>query len=225
MAIQATLDSGRVLYAFRKAPEVFAEEIDHWFNKERLSFLGARKAAISGIKGKLLHKERWGRSGGWSPSIVGQFISSKNHPGQLEASMSMGFAPGSPLESAMELEEKGGRIQSDKFMPIPVWGNLQKIGITKASFKAFEEMSSGNELYSIPGKNGKIYWLSKIFGSGEKGQGLLLFIGSKAIKVKKQFNFHKAWDNRYPKIMRRGDMSIFRATRKVEKMMSEGILV
>ena len=188
MAIQIDLDKGRVLYAFKKAPEVFADEIDHWFNKERLSFLGAKKNADSGIKGKLLAKQRWGKGGGWSPSIVGQFISAKNHPGQLQASMSMGFAPGSPLEDAMELLEKGGTVESDKYMPVTNWSGLKQLGVTKNPQKEFQEMSAANSLFAIKGKGDRILWLSKVFGNSQAGfKPLLLFIGMKKIKIKKQF--------------------------------------
>ena len=223
MAIQVTLDNGRVLYAFRKAPDVFADEIDHWFNKERLSFLGAKKNATSGIKGKLLSKQRWGQGGGWSPSIVGQFKSAKNHPGQLQASMSMGFAPGSPLEDAMELLEKGGTVKSNKFMPIPVWGNLKQLGIEKGAHATFDEMSAANSMFAIKGRGGSILWLSKVFGNSQKGyKPLLLFVGMKQLKIKKQFDFHRAWERRYPKVIRRGEMAIFRATRKVESLIKKG---
>jgi hypothetical protein len=231
-----TLDNGRVKYAFQRAPAVFADEIDHWFNKERLSFLGARRNAKGGIKGKLLHKERWGRGGGWSPSIVGQFTSSKTYQGQIDASMSMGFAPGSKLEDAMELLEKGGTISSSKFMPIPVWENLQKAGVmtnqdVRSSVKesahhAFKEMSEGNSLFSIPGRGGTILWLSKVFGdwNSRSRRPLLLFIGKKSIRVRKQFDFTRTWLKRYPKVMRRGEMSIYRATRKVEALIKQGKL-
>lgn len=222
MAIMVKMDNGRVLYAFRQSPKIFADEIDHWFNKERLSFLGAMRNAQSGIRGKLLDKERWGRGGKWSPQVVGQFKSVKNHPGQLDENMSMGFAPNSPLEKAMELLEKGGNDQSDKFMPIPVWENLSKVGINKGSYQAFKDMSETGSLFSIPGKNGRILWLSKVFGN--MGKPLLLFVGAKSIKVKKQFDFHKTWARRYPKIMKRGEQAIFRATRKVESMIKQGDL-
>jgi hypothetical protein len=236
MAIQATIDNGRVLYAFRKAPAIFADDIDHWFNKERLSFLGAKKNATSGIKGKLLHKEQWGRGDGWSPSIVGQFVSHKTYAGKLDASMTMGFAPGSPMEDAMELLEKGGTSTSNKFMPIPVWDNLKESGMImnqsyhtntqESASNIFKEMSAADSLFAVHGKNGNIYWLSKVFGNAREGfKPLLLFVGKKTIKIKKQFDFHKAWTKRYPKVMRRGEMAIFRATRKVESLMNQGKII
>ena len=236
MAIQMTLDKGRVKYAFQRAPAIFADEIDYWFNKERLSFLGARKQATTGIKGKLLHKERWGRGGGWSPGIAGQFISQKSRYGQVDESLSMGLSPRSKFEDALELLERGGNVKSDKFMPIPVWENLRKSGVminqdvhfnTKESARsAFKEMSEANSLFAIRGKSGTLLWLSKIWGdwTSRSRRPLLLFVGKKSIRVRKQYDFTKTWLRRYPQTMRRGEMAIFRATRKVEGLIKQGKL-
>jgi hypothetical protein len=148
----------------------------------------------------------------------------------------MGLAPGSKLEDALELLEKGGNITSGKFMPIPVWENLKKSGVminqdahynTKESaYNTFKEMSDAGSLFAIPGRGGTILWLNKVFGdwNSRSRRPLLLFIGKKSIRVRKQYGFTKTWLRRYPQVMRRGEMAIFRATRKVEGLIKQGKL-
>ena len=72
MPKQTSYDAGRVLFAFKKMPSVFAEEMDYWLNKERIGFLGRKKKrdSTSGIKGKLYHKETAAGFEGWPNSIV-----------------------------------------------------------------------------------------------------------------------------------------------------------
>ena len=219
-------DDSRVLFAFRKAPEVFAEAIDYWLNKERVAFLGKdikRTDSTKGIRGKLLHKPLaggsfLGRSRGWSPQIVGQFKSFKNEKNSLNVSLTMGFARG-PMEPAMELEEQGGAVESGKFMPIPMYTNLAMMGVQKRFYKTFKEMSAQGKLTPIHPKGDKdtLLW----FGN-EGGVRSLLFVGKKNLRIHKQFDFHNTWARRLTSVIQRGQKAADTATRKVEKMIASG---
>ena len=236
MAIMVKMDSGRVLFAFKKAPEVFGDEIDHWMNKERIGFIGKRSSPTStaGIKGKLYHKETESGSPGWSPSFVEQLASVKENKGKLNAKMIMGLiGPNAHMHNVMEFFEQGGIINSGKFMPIPNLEALKYYGVHNQKQAAdFYKTTFGNKNFQlVPGSDGDYYLLSggagitpdRLARHGAPAPGkMLLYTLSKKAKVKKQFDFTKKWNKRVPSIMRRGDQAIFRATRRVEKAISTG---
>jgi hypothetical protein len=217
----AAYDDSRVKYALEKAPEVFQNEIQHWLNKERVNFLGFKghKAASDGggIRGKLLNKPRFMRTGDWAPQVVGQFKSFTENKGSLNPRMTMEFSEGSPLLKAMKFLEVGGSVTNSKFMPIPAYDILRQTGITGSFYKQFKTASEAGDLIPIHprGMPNILYWISKKFGQ-------LQFIGHKNITIKKQFDFHNAWNKRSSKVVVRGEQAIYRATRKIEKMIREG---
>ena len=217
MATRELYDDSRVLFAFRKAPEIFADSIDHWMNKERLTFLG-NGATGKGIRGKLLNKtlfaDRIGRHGDgkWSPQIVGQFVSYKRNKNKLDLEMTMEFADHSPMKPAMEILETGGTVSSDKFMPIPMYRNLAAAGVTGKFYENFKDM----DLTPVK-KNGSLYWFYK-YG----GRMILAFVGKKRIRIHKQFDFHNTWNRRYSSVMQRGQKMMDKATQKVELMIENG---
>ena len=228
MAPRELYDPSRVLFAFRKAPEVFADAVDFWLNKERVAFLGKSTkkdtSSTKGIRGKLLHKPLFGGAGlrgnsqGWSPQVVGQFKSFKKEKDSLNVSLTMEFARG-PLEPAMQLLETGGAISSSKFMPIPMYRNLAQIGITKRYYKEFQERAAAGQLIPIhpKGDSDTLLWFYNRFG-----KKILAFVGKKNLRVHKQFDFHRTWETRLTSVMQRGQKAMDTATRKVERMIAEG---
>jgi hypothetical protein len=218
-------DADRVLFAFQKAPQVFAKQIDIWLRKERKSFLGTpipKGTTMSGandgkgFRGKLLNKHHLGRPGTWSPQVAGQFKSYIENKGTLHETITMGIVQDNPMTRALELLQKGGSISSDKFMPIPIARNLAQVGVAGNYHKAFQErlpdmtgVRSGDRFFWFYNKN---------------GHKLLLFVGKKQINVKKQFEFTGAWAKRVPAVMRRGQIAMDRATRTTEKLISEGAI-
>jgi hypothetical protein len=219
-------DDGRVKYALDKAPQVFAEEVDHWLNKERLSFLGkpfkANDVGGAGIRGKLLGKPRFGRPGNWSKGIVGQFVSYKDDKGSLHPKITMEYARNSPMLPAMQIEESGGTTQSSKFMPIPIFQSLAQMGITKNFHTNFKSLAADDKLVPIRanGRPDLLYWIYKI--KGHLAMNKLMFIGRKHNTIKSQFDFHRAWGRREAQALSRGQQAVYRATRKVERMIKEG---
>lgn len=213
-------DDSRILFAFRKAPAVFADAVDKWMNKERISFLGKsirQNVGTKGIRGKLLNRGlfagRTPRSGlGWSPQIVGQFVSYKRNKNAIDLEMKMEFAKNSPMKKAMEIEETGGTVSSNKFMPIPMYRNLAAIGVVSKFHENFKSMT----LVPVK-KNNNLYWFYK-YG----GMMILAFVGKKQIKIHKQFDFHRTWERRHASVINRGQKAMDQATRKVENMIATG---
>jgi hypothetical protein len=216
-------DDSRVLYAFRKAPEVFADAIDKWMNKERISFLGKsmkQSVGAKGIRGKLLNKSLFGnrmaRFGiGWSPQTVGQFVSYKRNKKTLDLEMTMEFAKDSPLKKAMEIDETGGTVNSSKFMPIPMYRNLLQVGVTSK----FNEDFKDRDLTPIKSKgdpNTLLWFYNK------NGFRLLAYVGKKQTRIHKQFDFHRTWERRHDSVINRGQKACDTATRKVESLIDSG---
>jgi hypothetical protein len=236
MAIMVKLDNSRVLFAFKKAPAVFGDEIDHWMNKERIGFIGKRNSPTStaGIKGKLYHKETESGKPGWPRNFVEQLASIKTGGKTLNAKMVMGLiGPNAKMHSVIKFFEHGGIINSGHYMPIPNLYALKYYGIYNQKQAAdFYKTTFGNKNFElVPGNDGNYYLLSgganieahriEKHGAPDPGK-ILLYTLSKKAKVKKQFNFSLKWAKRFPSIMRRGEQAIFRATRRVEKAISTG---
>lgn len=231
MASRALLGGDRVLFALRKAPDVFREEVDHWFNKERVSFMGYKDSSKAkydggGIRGKLFNRKRLGRAGGWSPQVVGNFKGEKTDARNIQGAglnteMVFRVSERSKIYDGLALLEKGGTVTSSKFMPIPVFNSLAQIGITGNYHGAFKDKAESGELLPIRPKNkpGILYWFYN-----KNGYRLLLFVGKKSIKVKKQYDFLRTWNKRYPNVMLRGEKALDRATRLTERMIKEGAL-
>jgi hypothetical protein len=215
------LDADRVLFAFQKAPQVFAKQLEIWLRKERKSFLGGTQQGHDGrgVRGKLFNKKLFGRPGTWSPQVAGQLKSFIKDRGTLGVKMTMGIVQDNPLTKAMELLEKGGSITSDKYMPIPVYRNLAQVGVVKNAYGAFKERADAGQLTPIK-QGDRVLWFYN-----RNGFRLLLFVGQKHLTVKKQFDFIKAWKNREPSVIRRGQLAADTATKQVEKMIRDGNLI
>jgi hypothetical protein len=238
MAIYVKLDNGRVTYAFKRAPEIFAEEIDHWLNKERVGFIGKRKSAddTRGIKGGLYHRPTESGKSGWSPNFVEQLAGIKNGKKSIAAALVMGLiGKDAKMHSTMEFLEQGGIVNSGKFMPIPNLEVLKYFGAHNQvqAHDFFKKTFDKKEFSLIKGKNGNYYVVANagLAGSGHStvysgsaNNRLLLFTLSKKAKVHKQYDFTKRWVRRIPGVMHRGEQAIFRATRKTEKLINEGQL-
>jgi hypothetical protein len=225
MAYQAKkqfLDADRVLFAFRQAPSIFAKQLEIWERKERKSFLGGPVKGGSGdgkgFRGKLLNKKLVGRPGSWSPAVAGQFKSYMQGRGTLGVKVTMGIVQDNPLTKGLELLEKGGTISSDKYMPVPVYRNLAQVGVVRDAYGAFKERSEAGQLTGINQGNRMLWFYNR------NGHRLLLFVGKKQMKVKKQFTFTRAWQQREPSVIRRGQLAADKATKQVEKMIKEGTL-
>jgi len=234
MPVRAVMDNGRVKYAFQQMPHVFAEEIDHWLNRERMKFIGTKKKNYTfGIKGKLYHTETEAGKEGWPANFVEQLASFKDNPKTLSARMTMGLLSNNKrLVSAMELFEKGGVINTGKFMPVPNLEALKYYGAynQKQAYEFFKDSMGKRGFTLMRGANGNYYVTSTGSDVAEhrlekhgplSGNRMLLFTLSKKAKIKKQFDFTKRWAKRIPAVMLRGEQAIFRATRKIERILKE----
>ena len=236
MPKQTYYDDSRVLYAFQKAPEVFAEEIDHWFNKERAGFLGKQRnrTSTAGIKGKLYHRQTESGEEGWPANYVQQFASYKQGLKTLNETLTMGLiGPNERLHKSLEFQEHGGVIAPGKYMVIPNIKALQYFGIYKQNqaLEFFKDHIKDMKMLTPKGGADIFYTMSTSGMSNEKRFGKfkgnvpnqpILFTLRKRVRVHKQFDFSKTWERRYSAIMRRGEEAENRATRKVEKMIREG---
>ena len=223
ITIGMKIEDYRVRAALEAAPKIFADEIDHWYNKERRAFLGTKSGSGSwGLKARLAKKPVFGHpeDGGWAPQVLGQFKSFKKNKDTLHPEMTMEFAPESPLEKAMEILEKGGTVDSQKFMPIPNWTNLKAAGYTGKFYFAFKALAESGKLFPVKQGSDTLLWFMMI-----GGRKLLMFTGKKHIRIHKQFTFRDAWERKYPAVMDRGLQAIDRAVRRTENTMAHGYMV
>jgi hypothetical protein len=230
-------DDSRVRYAFDKAPEVFAREIDHWLNIERVGFLGKTAKdteSTRGIRGRLYHKQTKFGGVGWPRSMVGQLKSYKENKGSIAAQIVMGLTGSNEEKNkAMELFESGGLLSAGKYMRIPNIEALRYFGVYQQSQaeQFFKDHLKGFQMVQSRRNPGNIVYLASMSSVDQRHREkfgaptadmMPVFTLSKKAKIHKQFDFINTWRKRAEKALSRGEQAIYRATRKVEKMIREG---
>lgn len=189
------------------APEEYEKTIEKQLFKERRSFVG--DSSKDGIFRKKLLKKTNSKGGTWSKGIVKLFKGYVTKGKNINMTLEMGLISTREhkIHKILESLQDTHYIQSNKFMPIPVYKN---IGYVNSPYKLFKRKIYSKELTLIFKRN-KILYFDK---TGSKD---LLFVGKKRIKVKKQFNFINDWNKRLPKVIDRYKKAIDKTTLKLEK--------
>jgi len=226
--------SDRVLYAFRKAPDIFADAIDYWMNQERNRFLGRKlRSSDKGIRGKLYHKEIGSGSMGWPKNYVSQFKSFKKNKGNIDLTMIMGLTQDDGrVTKALEFMAEGGTNAPGKYMIVPNLSALKYYGVYKQTQAEEFFKNKKSEMQFVPSKdNDNTFFMVsknpageayiKKYGAPQSAQHLLFTI-TKRTRVHKQFNFMGTWNRNLPRVMSRGQKMMDRATRKVENLIKTG---
>ncbi len=157
------------------------------------------------------------RNGKWLDMVAKAFkgyIINKNSIDNLTLRMGAGLLDRSKFMRGMAMMDASytgsGIIASKKYMALPVYKNLQKLGINDNFRKHFVNLFK-TELTPIKGKNDTILWFEKDMtykrkreGQGQFKRSALLFIGKKQVKLRKHFDFSKQFYGQADAIRRRG---------------------
>lgn len=205
---------------FKIAPEAFTRSMRRWLYKERKSFVGDKKS--DGVFRKMLmRKQLKGRNGTWSPNVAKSFKGYLENSNNLNMSLHMGvgFNHGNKFTQGLAKMETGfsSSPNTSKTMPIPIYKNLAAIGINNNYNKAFHRLFDSSSL-EIVNVKGRVMYFDDSQG-GNKGS--VLFVGAGKTKVRTQFRFTKAWENRLPSALKRAEKSIEKTIRAIERQKIE----
>jgi len=217
----------------KKAPKIYRGHIIAWLRKERDMFVGKKGKGGGTFRNKLMRKKIWGgrigRWGGdtWSPQFSSLFrgkvsVGSSPVPDEIQLGMGHYYHVDKPVHRAVELLGRGGTVTSSREMIIPIYKNLNRLGIKPITGKSgdalkhYEMLSRGRKLFRIQFGNVARYFDEEMAKQGQYGRALM-FIGVHKIRVKQYYNFEGDWIKREPKALKRADKAVDRATQKVNE--------
>lgn len=191
-----------------RAPEVYRKSILSWMLKERDSFVGSGKK--DGVFRKKLLRKKTLAGSYWQLKVVRTFKGWLVDSEKMSMALEMGFptTKNRKIHAVLESLTKDHTISSSKYMPVPVYKNLKDV---KTVSKYFKRKTDLGELNIVRDANTLLYF-------DKKGSKELLFIGTKSIRVKKQFDFRADFSKRMPNIIKRYGEMIDKATLKAEKI-------
>lgn len=201
-----------------RAPAYFQRTILGWLLKEVELFIGSKKADGI-IRGNINKKRRWVDGRSWRTNVVnlfrGQVVDVLTGQAVNFKSMQAGAGTGATgrgfsmvcrmgvlyrtqkdIHRALEFLESGGRISSDKYMPVPLKGS----DIDK-SYVKFKHWLRTGEIHTVY-RNGLVLYFLK---------DKLVFVGRKAVNVLFSHRLTAVFDMRRPEVEARGNLAVERA--------------
>jgi hypothetical protein len=215
----------RVSYGLGLAPTRITSAVMRRLYTERNQFVGKKKGHVLGsFTRSVLRISRRSRPGKMPINVAGLFRGLVREPPKQDSVnglfLKMGLLRDSPrpfVRGIMDLQ-KGAIHTSGKFMPVPVYKNLAKIGITGGFYRAFRTMMGNDELVSVR-LGGTMLFISKdLVEKGANAFDACLFTGAKRVSIRaRDFHFVDQWRARWPGFMSRLGNAVEREIRAVEE--------
>ncbi len=190
--------------ALEIAPQRITSVIRKRFSAERNRFVGNRRKGKAGaFTRRVLALPLRNRPGTMPMKIAGRFRGFVQSPTEDsgEISLRMGILSPSPkpfIQGVVQLQSGYSRT-SGKYMPLPVYSNLAKQGVTKNYQKTFAQMMQNDELQPIK-LGGKVLFVNKeMLRGGADVDDATMFIGVKRVSVPGyDFKFYQRFLQAYP---------------------------
>jgi hypothetical protein len=216
------------------APEVYRRRIAGQLGRERDMFVGRPKkeGGRPGVFRRKLERRRlWGGRVSvrghhtWSSQFTaGAFrgaVLDAQDLNRMKLRMGVLYNTKRPIHEAAEFLGQGGTISGG--MIVPMYRNLQRVGVKVKVGMAGKVMSayqaragSGHRLVAIR-RGGRInYHDAKLLSQGFVLSSLM-FVGVRAVHVRRQYDFEGDWQRREPKAFGRLQKAVDKATERVMK--------
>jgi len=199
-------------------PPLFRDTIRHWMFSDRKRYGAIFKRTIARQKHNAGAPSMFRMGGNWQGRVAAPFKSVSISENANEMSMAIGLQArgGQDITQGfkkrlMMMEQSTGEnteMSSDKFMPIPVWRNLNKNSAAMADIGALPLNRRGgatilkrlirSKSVTAIKKNGTMYYYDNDMekrGGGFK-RSALLFVGKKLVRLRKRYDFVKQWEGR-----------------------------
>lgn len=210
---------------FAAAPIQIRRAMTTWMMSEKKKYVGTRgKYGI--FKKQLLRLSRsagaptpFKRGGKWGANAAGAFsgyfVTDKEGGSNQMTKWGLGLNKVNPFIMGlqkMDVSSPDRTITSGKWMAIPVYKNLQKVGIRPGK-TALDQARAQFEMVAIK-KGDTLLWFASLGKKREQrgrfNKSQLMFVGKKAIRVKVHFDFERQYKaqegaaiNRLEKIVNR----------------------
>lgn len=148
------------------------------------------------------------RGGNWQRNFVNAVANYKLDREKLEMRAGIIYSNKKLIHEIMEQLETGYSRDSSGYMIIPNYKAISDFhGLKPIAY--FHQLLKDSVLRMVF-KNGKIFYINRF-------DRTLMFTGAKNVKIKKQFDFEKAYDAVRPKIEKRASRVLDAATKAAEK--------
>jgi hypothetical protein len=204
------------------APVAATEYMRRWLFHESRTFVGNKKKDGSfrrELKNKTnIHGKKW------RPFVAKRFKGYVENKNTLNMALHMG--PNlSGNKKLRELMETGYTIlpTNAKWLIIPNYKNLAKIGIKSKFMLKFNEMNKKSLFDIVKNENnGSISYFLDPDGNNDTKNfrhdfGGQLFFGVRRTRIKKQFSFISSWNARVPTVLKRGERYLKSAMSRTQK--------
>lgn len=199
-------------------PPLFRGAVKHWIFSERKRYYDKFKKSIARQKHNAGAPSMFRSGGTWKPQVAGPFhkisLDESGNTQSAEIGLQDGgnkpVSPGFRRRLAMMEETTGGSdmVSSGKYMTIPLVKNLAKNSAAQRDLgglalnrrtgaRWLRNLISSHSITAIK-KNGTMYYFDNDMekrGGGFK-KAALLFIGKKAVKLRKRINFIRGYEER-----------------------------
>lgn len=196
---------------FERAPKTYIRYFRAFLNYAGKIFIG-NKSKDGVLREKLSGKKSLRSGGPWSRKFINSVARYEIDREKMVMHAGIIYSSKKKIHEIMELLESGYSKNTGNYMIVPNYREMHD----KKPIGTFSRMVTSNQLKPIFTR-GKIYYI-------DKQTGKLLFTGVKQIAVKSQFNFDETWKGVEPKISKKADTVLDRATAAVEKAESKGVM-
>jgi hypothetical protein len=233
------IGADRVSWMMGKAPEDVSIGVFSGFIRGRNQFIGTakKKGNVSGLVRRRLERiKNWGgrisptqNSSTWtrqfSSTVKGRVDGNSRDLKTLSLHVGVLYNTKYNIHVAAEIMGHGGTINSaGKYMIVPIYANLQRVGImlkTGKSGEALRKYMAMGKMFVLKRGGKVLYYDSDLWRQGERGSALM-FIGMKTSNVKRKFDFDGQWNSFSPRFMKLVGQGVDRAVKKLEKKQTAG---
>lgn len=196
------LNTQEILDICKDSPAIFKTHFLKYLRYAGNQLIGSKRK--DGAVRKVLNTKKNVKNGdGWRSQFVNLF-NYKLDTNNMQMRAGLLYTNKKKVHQIMELMEQGGKIRSNKYMIMPIWRNTYETKLGN-----FFKMSANKQLKMIFAR-GKIFYI-------DKNTNNLLYIGTKEIDIKRQFNFDSLVDSVSKKIIKKSGKVIEAATEDARK--------
>lgn len=186
----------------KRAPAIYIRYFRNYLAYAGRVFIGT-KNRDGALRKELADKK--GLRGPWERKFVNAAANWTLDKQKLEMRAGIIYSNKKKIHEIMELMETGYQRTTGGYMIVPNYKEVQ----SKKPLGLFQQMINA-KMFRLIFKSGNIYYVNK---NNDK----LMFVGTKKISVKPQYNFDRTWRSVEPKINKKADTILDRATKAVEK--------
>jgi len=204
------IGANRVAWMMGEAPKEISRAVFRGFIGIRNQYIGSarKKGNVSGlVRRRIERKKNWGgrisptqNSATWTrqfSSLMKGAVAGDQHVLKtLSLHMGVLYNTKKPIHSAMEEMIEGGRIRATgRLMIVPMYANLQRVGVYLKTGRAGEALKryERNGSMFVTHRGSKVLWYDRDLWEHGDRSNALMFVGVREIEISKKFDFYSQW--------------------------------